>query len=73
MEILFFLLDDSFASEFYVPTFRNTLLIFRVLVNKKNPCILLVHTTYEDGTECSETSAHKIQTPGNRPNQRLLH
>ena len=23
--------------------------------------------TYEDGTECSETSAYKIQTPGNYP------
>jgi hypothetical protein len=22
---------------------------------------------YEDGTECSETSAYKIQTPGNYP------
>ena len=27
----------------------------------------LVHMTYEDGTECSEKSAHKIQTPGNHP------
>ena len=25
---------------------------------------LLSHTTYKDGTECSETSAHKIQKPG---------
>jgi len=24
----------------------------------------IAHTTYEDGTVCSETSAHKIQTPG---------
>ena len=24
----------------------------------------LLTPTYEDGTECSETSAHKIQTPG---------
>jgi hypothetical protein len=27
----------------------------------------LVHTTCENGTECSETSAHKIQTPENYP------
>jgi len=27
--------------------------------------------TYEDGTECSETSAHKIQTSGNNPNERI--
>jgi hypothetical protein len=25
----------------------------------------LVHMTYEDGTKCSETAAHKIQAPGN--------
>jgi hypothetical protein len=31
--------------------------------------ILPVHTTYEDGTECSETTAHKIQTPGNNPKE----
>jgi hypothetical protein len=24
---------------------------------------------YEDGTECSETSAYKIQTPGNYPEE----
>jgi hypothetical protein len=28
------------------------------------PGVLLVHTTHEDGTECSVTSAHKIHTPG---------
>ena len=27
--------------------------------------ILPAYTTYEDGTECSETSAHNIQTAGN--------
>ena len=26
-------------------------------------------TTYEDGNVCSETSAHKIQTPVNHPNK----
>ena len=33
----------------------------------------IVHTTYEDGTVCSETSAHKIQTPGNHPKERIHH
>jgi len=28
---------------------------------------------YEDGTECSETSAYKIQTPGNYPEGRTQH
>ena len=37
-------------------------------MNKK--IILLVHTTYEDGTECSETSVYKIQTPGNYPKEK---
>jgi len=35
-------------------------------ISRKNnviPVILPAHTTYEDGTECSETSAYKIQTP----------
>jgi len=35
------------------------------------PVILLVHMTYEDGTECSETSAHKIQKLGNHPKERI--
>ena len=34
---------------------------------------LLVHATYEDGTECCEASAHKNQTPGNHPKKRLQH
>ena len=28
---------------------------------------------YEDGTECSETSAYKIQTPGNYPKESIQH
>ena len=52
----YFLLDNSSASEFYMPTFRNTLSV---------PSAYL--PAYEDGTGCSETSAYKIQTPGNYP------
>jgi hypothetical protein len=37
------------------------------------PVIIPAYTTYEDRTEWSETSAHKIQTPGNRPKERMLH
>ena len=29
------------------------------------PGVLLIHTNYEDGTECSETSAYKIHTTRN--------
>jgi len=28
---------------------------------------------YEDGTECSETSAYKIQAPGNNPEENIQH
>jgi len=28
---------------------------------------------YEDGTECSETSSYKIQTPGNYPEASTQH
>jgi hypothetical protein len=28
---------------------------------------------YEDGTECSETSAYKIKTPGNYPDESIQH
>jgi hypothetical protein len=33
--------------------------------------ILSAYTAYEDGTECSETSAHKFQTPGNHAKERI--
>jgi hypothetical protein len=32
---------------------------------------LPAHNAYEDGTVCSETSAYKIQTPGNDPKEKL--
>jgi len=28
------------------------------------------YTTYDDGTECSEASAHEIQMPGSRPERK---
>ena len=47
VHVVCFLLGNSPASEFYTPTFRNTV--------------------------CSETSAYKIQTPGNYPEQSIQH
>jgi hypothetical protein len=47
----------NFEPHLYLYTYPSSLI----------PVIFLVHTTYEDGTECSETSAHKTQTPGNHP------
>jgi len=37
-------------------------------------CKIYTHLpAYEDGTEFSETSAYKIQTPGNRPKESVKH
>jgi len=39
--------------------------------------IVLLHSpylpAYENGTECSETSTYKIQTPGNYPEESIEH
>jgi hypothetical protein len=35
------------------------------------PVTVIVYTTYEDGTGCSETWAHKIHTPGNQALDRV--
>jgi len=59
LNVIFFLLGGSPASEFYVPTFRNTLSV------PSSEAVRATYTAYEDGTVCSETSTHKIQTPEN--------
>ena len=53
--VVFFVLGDSLASEFYVPTFRNALSV----------------PSFADGTEFSETSEHNIRTQGNHLQERL--
>jgi len=35
--------------------------------------VILHLPAYKDGTECSETSAYKIQTPGNYPEENIQH
>ena len=35
--------------------------------------VSLHHLTYEDGTECSKTSAYKTQMPRNHPKERIQH
>ena len=55
LDVVFFHLGDSPASESYMPTFRNTLFQLR------RPPMKM------EQAECSETSAYKIQTPGNYP------
>ena len=54
------LLGNAPASEFYMPAFRNTLSV---------PFSYL--PAYEDGTECSETLAYKVQKPGNYPEESM--
>jgi hypothetical protein len=44
--------------------------LIHITVWRMNPSYLSV---YEDGTECSETSAYKIQTPGNHPEKSIQH
>ena len=35
--------------------------------------VIIYLLAYEDGTACSETSAYKIQTPGNYPEENIQH
>jgi hypothetical protein len=58
--VVCFILGDSPASESCISTFRNT---FHRRIS--------ILSAYEDGTECSETSAHRIQTPRNYPEESI--
>ena len=49
LNVVRFLLGNSPASEFYMPTFRNTLFHFHRRIGMKNPSYL---SAYEDGTDC---------------------
>jgi hypothetical protein len=51
------------GSEFYKPTFRNTMFHLYRQVGKLFTCLPMKM----EQTECSETSAYKIQTPGELP------
>jgi hypothetical protein len=41
-------------------------------MTKFSNLVIIYLLVYEDGTECSETSAYKIQTPGNYPEENIL-
>ena len=47
--------------------------IVRVIVNFGSVLNFTNTNFYEDGTECSETSARNIQTPGNYRKERIRH
>ena len=69
VSIICFLPGNSPASEFYMPTFRNTLfhLLWRVGTKDTYPRIKM------ERTEFSETSEYKIRTPGNYPEESKQH
>jgi hypothetical protein len=75
LNVVFFLLGDSPASEFYIPKFQNTVCsVFIGSVSRKNnliPVIFPTYTAYEDGKECYETSAFKMQMQRNHPKERI--
>ena len=97
LNVLCFLLGNSPASKFYMPTFRNTLFHLRRQVGVKNELHsfftptcprrwnresvskrrhikYIIHTHLPmkiEHTECSETSAYKIQTTENYPEESI--
>jgi hypothetical protein len=56
---------------FCVPTFRNTLSVPTSCRVNKKILFLFTRPIKMEQTECSETSALKIQTPGNHPKERI--
>ena len=71
--VVFFLLGDSPAPEFCVPTFRNILFHLLGWCKQEDRFYLFTRPMKMELTECSETSAHKIQKPGNHPKERIKH
>jgi hypothetical protein len=65
---IFFYMGETTNFEFYIPMFRNTLYIPPwYLVWTRIILFFFTRPIKMEQTGCSETSAHKIQTPGNRP------
>jgi len=60
-----FLMGNSPASEFCMSTFRNTLFHLHRRIGTKNEVMILHTYPPMKMGQCSETSAYKIQTPGN--------
>ena len=84
LNVVCFLLGNSPASEFYMPSltqsfwwaqsiFEPNIFLYRY-PNILYPVILCTYPPMKmEQTECSETSAYKIQTPGNYPEESILH
>ena len=75
LNVVCFLLGNSPASEFYMPTFMNTLFHLHRQVGVEWLGWEMSFCTYlsmkMEQTECSETSAYKIQTPENCPEESI--
>jgi len=70
LNVVCFLLGDSRRLNFICRRF-GTICLFH-LHRQIGACRIYMHLpAYEDGTECSETSAYKLQTPGNHPKTHL--
>jgi hypothetical protein len=68
LNVVFFLMGYSPASEFYMPTFRKTLSVpSSWLVGVRRTCLPMKMG------QCSEMPAYKIQTPENKPKESLKH
>ena len=66
LNVVWFLPGNSPGSEFYMSTFRST------LFNRHRRCKYAeCLPAYKYGTDCSETSAFKIQTPWNCPEESI--
>jgi len=76
LEIKFFVfvrfrLGNSPTSEFYIPTFRNTVLFH---LHRQVAMKVILHTYLPMQTgQCSETSSYKIQMPRNYPEESIQH
>jgi hypothetical protein len=64
--VVFFLLGDSPASDFYVPTFRKTLFHLQWTLS-------VLSSVKMEQTDYSETSAHNIQMMGNQIYTKSIH
>jgi len=68
LNVVCFLLGNSPASEFYMPTFQNTLFHLHRQVGMKK---FLPAYKKKEQTECSETFVYKIQTPRKYPEESI--
>jgi hypothetical protein len=72
-DVVFLLLGESPASEFYMPTFRNTLFHIHRWCKQKKKGRCCLPTPPMKMEQCSETSEYKIQKPVHHPKEIIQH